>query len=476
MRVLVAARLSKLVNGQTGLDTQDAGSRAWAEQHGHTVVAVVPDRKSGVSDPWDRPKLRPWVTDPNLMAQYEAIVAFDITRLSRGDDESTSRIEDWAREHGKQLLTVDGLYYPCEGADGIRWDVMKRLAHQEWLSTSERYRRMQKHLRDNGFHAGGRIPFGFQLVKVDGSEHKTLAPDPVTGDYVRQAVGRYLSGDSLRTVCAWLDGENIKPWTRWEPGTYAPTWSPGSLKRVFINSALYGRTVNGQGKTVLRHEGIISHEIWDKLQDTLHGRANHRGATLSDTAMLTNVIVCARCDGPMYRHNITRTHKDGSKRVYRYYRCHGSERSPSRCGNMVSLTHLDEWTESAFRHPSSGLAGLPMIETVVIPGHGHDDEIAEIERDIRELDMDIPDYLDRVTTLRAERARLKALLTEDDQVIERETGETLLDRWAVLNQAGKREFLMSLGITVHASREDGIWMTTSHTGKALQKAMQRTRS
>ncbi len=324
--------------------------------------------------------------------------------------------------------------------------------------------------------AGGRIPFGFQMVKVTGSEHKTLSPDPVTGEYMRQAVGRYLSGDSLRTVCAWLDSENVKPWTKWEPGTYAPTWSPGSLKRVFINPALYGRTANGQGKTVLRHEGIISHETWDKLQDTLHGRANHRGATLSDTAMLTNVIVCARCDGPMYRHNITRTHKDGSKRVYRYYRCHGNERNPSKCINMVSLTRLDEWTESAFRHPSSGLAGLPMIETVVIPGHGHDDEIAEIERDIRELDMDIPDYLDRVTTLRAERSRLKGLPAEDDQVIERETGETLLDRWATLDQVGKREFLMSLGIKVHASREEGIWMTSSHTRKALQEAMSRTRS
>ena len=61
MRVLVAARLSKLVDGQTGLDTQDRETTAWAEREGHTVVHVAADRKSGTSHPWERKSLKPWV-------------------------------------------------------------------------------------------------------------------------------------------------------------------------------------------------------------------------------------------------------------------------------------------------------------------------------------------------------------------------------------------------------------------------------
>ena len=53
----------------------------------------------------------------------------------RGDDASTSAIEEWARVHNKLLLTEDGLIYPCEGTDGIRWDISKRIAHEEWLKT-----------------------------------------------------------------------------------------------------------------------------------------------------------------------------------------------------------------------------------------------------------------------------------------------------------------------------------------------------
>jgi resolvase-like protein len=115
MRLLVAARLSQLAPGQTGLDSQDAESTRWAERAGHAVVHIAADRKSGTSQPWDRPNLRPWVTEPEKLAQYDGVLAYRLDRLSRGDNASTNAIEQWAHDHGKQLLTVDGLTFPCEG-------------------------------------------------------------------------------------------------------------------------------------------------------------------------------------------------------------------------------------------------------------------------------------------------------------------------------------------------------------------------
>jgi hypothetical protein len=78
MRVIVAARLSQLQRDGSegiGLDTQDTRSRNWAEREGHDVLAVVADTRSGTVAPWDRRNLRPWVTDPERIAQYDAIVA-----------------------------------------------------------------------------------------------------------------------------------------------------------------------------------------------------------------------------------------------------------------------------------------------------------------------------------------------------------------------------------------------------------------
>jgi hypothetical protein len=41
-------------------------------------VEVVKDHKTGKSHLWDRPNLKPWVTDPVLMSRYDAIVALKV--------------------------------------------------------------------------------------------------------------------------------------------------------------------------------------------------------------------------------------------------------------------------------------------------------------------------------------------------------------------------------------------------------------
>jgi hypothetical protein len=77
------------------------------------------------------------------------------------------------------------------------------------------------------------------------------------------------------------------------------------------------------------------------------------------------------------------------------------------------------------------------IETIVIPGHGYQDEIESIDADIRDLDSDDHDYDTRHVALRAERKRLRHLPSEPDRVVARPTGRTIAQRWATLDDAGK---------------------------------------
>jgi DNA invertase Pin-like site-specific DNA recombinase len=153
MRVIIAGRLSKKATDrdQTGFDSQERESVRWAEQNGHRVVTVVADFKSGRSRIEDRPNLRPWVTDPERLSQYDGIVALKVDRLTRGNRQETADLESWANEHGKVLL-IAGLNVrsDAEGMEGMAWDMMLRQAHQEWLNTSERYGRMRRTLIEKG--------------------------------------------------------------------------------------------------------------------------------------------------------------------------------------------------------------------------------------------------------------------------------------------------------------------------------------
>src|SRR5581483_3170315 len=115
---IIAARLSRKHSNRAygqglGIDTQDTNSREYAEREGWHVVEVVPDTKSGTVAPWDRKNLRPWVTHPDKLALYDAVIAFKTDRLSRGTQEDFTQIEHWATQHGKRLIIVDGPQYPA---------------------------------------------------------------------------------------------------------------------------------------------------------------------------------------------------------------------------------------------------------------------------------------------------------------------------------------------------------------------------
>ena len=454
MRVIVAGRLSRKADDrdQTGFDSQERESVRWAEANGHQVVAVVADYKSGRSGLEARKHLKPWVVEADKLDQYDAIVALKVDRLTRGDREETTKLEQWARDHYKQLVIVGaGVHFPSEGNEGVHWDVMLRMAHQEWLNTSERYKRMQRYLASNGYLVG-RIPFGFTAVPKD--SHKTLAPDLVTGPIVRRMAERYLAGNSLLAIARWLDAEGVKP-------VQGGTWDPVSVSQVLRNESLIGRRWQ-LGKYLLRHEAIMTTSEWRELQARLDSNVRRRGPSRREPAMLSGALYCAMCKGVMhYRRTVTKR-KSGAEYVWQGYRCDGTSRQPSRCGNWVPLAGIEDWVDLWFTIPArkggSGFADTEIVETVPVPAKGHADDVAAVEAELRDLDFDAPDFAERQAALLAERARLRALGTEPARTDERPTGVKLGKHWRTLDAPGKRDYLRRAGVKVYASKADR-WIT-----------------
>lgn len=240
----------------------------------------------------------------------------------------------------------------------------------------------------------------------------------------------YVDGCSLRDVAEWLDGQI--------PAPQGDLWSGTSLSSLFRNQVLIGRRTDARGRTVLRMEPLIDRATWDALQARQAAKARRTGAR--PKAMLAGIAVCGLCDGPMYRlSNIVQ----GTR--YTYYRCHGDERKPSQCRNMIRLETLDAQVEE-FINGSYG--DHPRFEIVTVPGHGYEDEIAEVERDLRELDCDGPG-LPGAAGATAGRAQAPAGASDDPARAERVlTGDTIRDYCATLGTDGKREYLNRISMHV----------------------------
>ena len=443
MRIIIAARLSQTSDGQTGIETQDDETRKRFEAEGHTIVAVVADYASGTVQPWNRKNLKQWVTDPERIKLYDAIAGYRFDRLSRGDKQSTNEIETWAYKHKKQLLTEDGLAFPSEGTEGIRWDITARISREEWLKTSERYRRMQKWLREGGYLVG-KAPYGYMIVSVPGSgktpkdDHKRLEPDPVAKLIVQEAARRYLDGATLRAIC---DDFN-------ERGILSPNggrWIHQTLSDILRNPAIAGRRMDKDGKTVLRMEPLISYTDFRRIGARMDKRAQRKGRANSGAfTLLTGVIYCP--DGqPMYR--INSKYADGPRPFYYCRMCPKGKRE------MLPMELTNKLAEAKIR---AALIESPDIEKrESVKANGRQDAIEQKRQDIRELDSTAGDFLERVTAMHAEIKRLESLPEEPEQIITTViSGQKLADDWPALSEAGKRAALLSAGVRVVAWRDE----------------------
>jgi site-specific DNA recombinase len=452
MRAIIAARLSKLhANGQQGigLDTQDGRSREYAEREGIDVVAVVADTKSGVVAPWDRKNLRPWVTLPEKMMQYDVIIAFKNDRLSRGVWADEARIRLWAEGHGKRLIIVDGPQWPPRhDGDKWAWEAQADQARKEWEAGRERSMRAQKELRERG-KLVGRAPWGYAVAgqKYD----KTVVPTDEGRAWIPQIFNQVIAGRTLDSIALWLVSEGVQT-------TSGVPWDPRTVATMIHNATYAGRKRDASGRVIMQCEALVPADIWQRANDVLADRPARRGkrdVSSGTKALLTSVLHCPKCGGPMYK-------KDSSGTFY--YRCSGTGKvRRSTCVNSVRCDVADVLAVEAMTTLDEKI-----IRTEFVAGHNNDARLAEIEMDLSSLRRSDPDYHQKHGELDAEYERVSNLPATPDEWVQVESTETYSSRWSALDPAARGDYLREAGIRFYASKEPD--MVAALVGRIAESA------
>jgi site-specific DNA recombinase len=434
LNLVLAGRLSQKAAGQTGLDTQDEDARAMAIRNGHTIVAAPADHISGRVSPFDRPKLGPWLTDPALIAMHDGILASKIDRLTRNRDWD---VRQWAEQTGKKIVIAQPeLIWPPEPGDlatPIIWDNLVNIAVSEWENASMRYRRMHKALLDQAFFVGKR-PYGYEIVKVEGTEHKTLKPHPIQAAVVRTIFQMYLTEKwSVRQIAEWLNSKNIQEPQPPKNGAVRkhPGWNDNGVRDVLRRPSAIGRIVRN-GKTVLRVDPLVPVDDYQRVQAIMDARGTRKPVT-GPTAMMTGMLFCEH-GNPMYRikGRTIPTNPSGLS-----YYCKGC---PKGQRTLVALDYMD----SAVNESIMSIGDQPFSEISIIPGDDHAYEIDEIKQEISLLDPERDDYDTELTTLRGKLRELRALPSKPAKVELKPSGRTIGQVWQSLEDAAdKRRFLMN---------------------------------
>lgn len=442
MRLLLAARLSRLSDGQTGIETQDEDAREWAEHNGHTIVAVAKDTKSGTAAMWERPNLKPWVTDPAHMATYDGIVAAKQDRLSRADWRDEAELRIWAENNHKTLFIVDrNLQWPPVDKDGReRWNYGAEQARREWEETSSRYRRMQKSLRTQGFLVG-RAHYGHRAKGVKcgespcmcKSDRKIPVLDSDTAPIVREMAERYISGQSSRVIRDWLNATGVPVALKSKRGK-SQGWREHKVLEILHNPSIIGHYQH-EGVTYLYAEPIISAEDFNTIQEMAAARRKAPGIVRKETALLTSIINCDR-GNHMYRVKTgpRRRCPDGI-----WYYC-DEKLCPKGSRLLVPLAEMDSIVGEAV----SSMTDIEHMVTTIIPGDTYGEEIMQLKKEQAQLDPnENPEHFKRWLAIRDEILDLRARPRKAPTITTKSDGKSVAEVWDSLSPAGKRQWLLA---------------------------------
>jgi DNA invertase Pin-like site-specific DNA recombinase len=373
------------------------------------------------------------------------LVIVHSSRLDRRDPDVAEFYHLSIRQAGGRIESVRE---PMFGKSDISGRVVTMLAqdanHSYSRTLSGHVRASHNRIRTNratGKGLLGRAPFGYE---IQGDKYsKILVPTPLGRKYIPEMFDRIICGESLATVAAWLNSENVPTGTTKGrdrnhvavPGK-TPVWTASTVNQIIRNSVYKGQMRDSDHDFVGTCEAIVSVSAFEQAGKRLDAKPKRGPQNNANRAMLTSVLFC-ECGSPMYRV------KTGA--AFPYYRCAGKVTGKSCI--MLRMSTVDNAVDAILSSNPE-----PIMKMTLVEGRNYDGEIDLIKAQIKALDIDAPDYDERYAALMAERARLKDLDTTPDTWALRPTGQTWGGLWDGLESAERSRWLARQGFSIQATR------------------------
>ncbi len=222
--------------------------------------------------------------------EFDALVAWDLDRLTR----QPRQLEDWidaAEESGLVIVTANGEADLSTDAGRLFASIKASVARAETDRKSARQRRAALQRAENG-----RPPLGTRLTGYTARG----AIVPAEAAVVREVFSRFLRGESLRALAAWLDESGV-------PTRRGGKWHPSSVRTMLTNPryaglAVYDGRPNGHAGT---WEPVVPSWEFDVVQARLADPRRRKQVGTDRKHLGSGLYLCGVCGSPVRSHTST---------------------------------------------------------------------------------------------------------------------------------------------------------------------------
>lgn len=371
-RVAIYCRLSYALDGSLEqVERQEADCRALADRLGWTVAQVYPDNSRSA---WQRNRKRPnW---DRMLADIEAgkldaIIVYHGDRLIRQpwDLELLLKLAD---ERHLQLASVSGTRNLSNEDDRFILRIEAAQACKSSADTSRRVRRgWEARAKRGNAVGGGKRPFGFGVptggTTGRGNPHyDTTQQVPEESAVLREAVTRLISGQTLGSVCRWMNSVSTT--------TQGNQWTARGIKHLVFSPRIAGLVEHHGQLYEANWTPIISKDEWEDVKSVLQHSSNKHGYFGRERSyLLSGIATCYACGAGL------RTKPAGgrNRKSVRIYCC----LNPT-CAKGVArnVDHLDRYVEGRVLRRLNEGGFLDMLHADTEDDSGIGTEIASLER------------------------------------------------------------------------------------------------
>jgi len=424
IRAAVYARISSDDGTALGVTRQVEDCRKLAAELGWQVVDEYVDNDVSAYSGKKRPAYERMLSDLTD-GLVDAVLAYHADRLTRRPIELEHFVETVSAAGVRHVRFVSGGEMDPGNGDGLLvLRMLGAVAANESASKSRRVRRKLDEVAAAGRPHGGSVrPFGFEDDKV--------TVRPAEAEVIRELATRYVAGESLRSLCSWLDDEGVRT-------VKGGLWRSPTLRGLLSSGRIAG---------LREHRGeVVGPAVWEPIitpaqRDKILARMADAAATGRRTPrryLLSGLLRCHRCGGKLY---------SAARVDTRRYVCLSGPDHGGCGGTMIVAGPVEELVAEAvlYRLDTADLAAA-------LAGKAADDEQAvalgdQLAADRQQLDELAALYADKAITVREWMAARRPIEDRIDQAQRKVArlgnsdalvglvgnGGELRSRWAGLN-------------------------------------------
>lgn len=255
----------------------------------------------------DRPQLKEMIKHIKEGA-IDTVLVYRLDRLVRSVTDLYKLLEIF-EQHGCKFKSATEVYDTSTAIGRLFITLVAAMAQWERENLGERVRMGQIEKARQGFYSA-KAPFGFDKTQDD-----KLIINENEKKIVLDIIKKIFDGYSIRQISDYMNNSGIPPIRGYK-------WHIATIMDIVKNPALYGAIKWRDEIIENTHEGIITKEEFEKIQNILHGRKNFKKRNTSSIFIFQGKLICPNCGNRLAsERSVYFRKKDKAYTETNHYRC-----------------------------------------------------------------------------------------------------------------------------------------------------------